>query len=56
MGIPSEGWRVTFAVIGAVAVGGTAWVRMALFVPPEAGRRIEGGPATHRLAGAARQG
>ena len=30
MGIPSEGWRVTFAVIGAVAVGGTALARMAV--------------------------
>jgi hypothetical protein len=56
MGIPSEGWRVTFAVIGTVAVGGTAWARMALFVPPEEGRGIAGGPATHRLAGPARQG
>jgi hypothetical protein len=56
MGIPSEAWRVTFAVIGAIAVGGTAWARMALFVLPEDGRRIEGGPATHRLAAAARQG
>ncbi len=56
MGVPSAGWRVTFAVIGAVAVGGTAWARMALFVPPEEERRIEGGPDTHRLAGAARQG
>jgi hypothetical protein len=56
MGIPSEAWRVTFAVIGAIAVGGTAWARMALFVPPEEGQRIAGGPATHRLGGAARQG
>jgi hypothetical protein len=56
MGIPSPGWRVTFAVIGAIAVGGTAWARMALFVPPEEGRALEGGPATRRLAGAARQG
>ena len=56
MGIPSEAWRVAFAVMGAVAVGGTAWARMALFVPPEEGRRIAGGPATHRPAGAARQG
>ena len=56
MGIPSEGWRVTFAVIGAVAVGGTAWARMALFIPPEEGRRIAGSTASHRLAGATRQG
>ena len=56
MGIPSEAWRVAFAMVGAVAVGGTTWARMALFVPPEEGRRIAVGPATHRLAGAARQG
>jgi hypothetical protein len=56
MGIPSEAWRVAFAVIGAVAVGGTAWARMALFVAPNEGRGIAGGPAIHRLAGAARQG
>jgi hypothetical protein len=56
MGIPSEAWRVTFAVIGAIAVGGTAWARIALFVSPEEGQRISGGPATHRLADAARQG
>jgi hypothetical protein len=56
MGIPSEGWRVAFAVVGAVAVGGTAWARMALFAPPEEGRHVVEGPATHRLAGAARQG
>ncbi len=54
MGVPSEAWRVAFAMVGAVAVGGTAWARMALFIPPEEGRRIAGGPATHRLAGAAR--
>ena len=57
MGIPSEAWCVAFAVVGAVAVGGTAWARMALFVPPEEGRRIaERSGVTYRLAGAARQG
>ena len=56
MGIPSEAWRVAFAMVGAAAVGGTAWARMALFVLPEEGRHIVGGPATHRLAGATRQG
>ncbi len=56
MGMPCEAWRVTFAVIGAIAVGGTAWARMALFVPPEEGRHVVEGPASHRLAGASRQG
>jgi hypothetical protein len=51
MAIPSEAWRVAFAVIGAVGVGGTTWARMALFVSPEEGQRIAVGPATHRLAG-----
>ena len=50
--IPSEVWRVTFAVIGAIAVGGTAWARMALFAPTDEGRRGAGGPAPHRVAGA----
>jgi hypothetical protein len=56
MGIPSKAWCVAFAVVGAVAVGGTAWARMALFVPLEEGRRIAGGPATHRLTDAVRRG
>jgi len=50
--IPSEVWRMAFAVIGAIAVGGTAWARMALFVPPGERPRGAGGPAPHRLAGA----
>ncbi len=55
MVIPFEGWRAAFAVIVAVAVGGTAWARMALFVPPEEGRRIAAGPAPDRLADATGQ-
>ena len=50
--IPSERWRMAFAVTGAIAVGGTAWARMALFAPTDQGRRSAGGPAPHRLAGA----
>ena len=34
IGVPSEGWREAFAIVGAVLVGGTAWARMSLFVPP----------------------
>jgi len=34
VGIPSDGWRAAFAVLGAILIGGTAWARMALFVPP----------------------
>lgn len=35
IGVPSEGWREAFAV-----VGGTAWARMSLFVPPYVERRV----------------
>ena len=34
IGVPAGGWRETFAIAGAVLVGGTAWARMALLVPP----------------------
>jgi len=33
IGVPAEGWRQVFALLGAIAVGGTAWVRMALSAP-----------------------
>ena len=42
IGVPSEGWREAFAVVGAVLVGGTAWARMSLFVPPHVDRRGAG--------------
>jgi len=35
IGVPAEGWRQAFALIGATAVGATAWVRMALSAPPD---------------------
>jgi hypothetical protein len=34
-GVPAEVWQQTFALIGAIAVGGTAWARMALSIPPD---------------------
>ena len=40
--VPSEGWREAFAVVGAILVGGTAFARMFLFVPPTVGRRVAG--------------
>ena len=42
IGVPSEGWREAFAIVGAVLVGGTAWARMSLFVPPHVGRQSRG--------------
>ena len=49
IGVPSEGWRQAFAVVGAIVVGATAWVRMSLFVPPGMNGRgfALAGRATH---------
>jgi hypothetical protein len=47
IGMPSEVWREVFAVIGSVLVGGTAWARMFLFLPPTVGQDVAAGPA-HR--------
>jgi len=38
IGVPAELWQQAFALIGAVAVGATAWARLALAVPPDTGR------------------
>ncbi len=54
IGVPS--WREAFAVVGAVLVGGTAWARMTLFVPPNVGRRVAGGPAPFPMAAATKDG
>ena len=37
LGVPAELWQRAFAVIGAIAVGATAWVRLALPIPPDPG-------------------
>jgi hypothetical protein len=54
IGVPSEGWREAFAIVGAVLVGATAFARMTLFVPPPTGQRFEEGPALPSLAGTSR--
>ena len=38
VGVPAGDWQHVFAVAGAVAVGLTAFARMALFIPPSAGQ------------------
>src|SRR5260221_2586424 len=35
LGVPAELWQQVFGLIGASAVGTTAWARMALLIPPE---------------------
>jgi hypothetical protein len=37
LGVPAELWQRAFALIGAVAVGATAWARLALPNPPGTG-------------------
>ncbi len=34
IGIPSEGWRESFAMLGAIAVGSTAWARVSMQTDP----------------------
>src|SRR5450432_3202686 len=49
IGVPSEGWREAFAIVGAVLVGATAFARMTLFVPPPTGQRFVEDPALPSL-------
>ena len=35
LGVPAELWQRAFALVGAVAVGATAWARLALPNPPD---------------------
>jgi hypothetical protein len=37
LGVPAEPWQRAFALFGAVAVGATAWARLALSIPPDMG-------------------
>jgi hypothetical protein len=41
--VPAEGWRDAIAIVGAIIVAATAWVRMALCVPPDAGQGAAAG-------------
>jgi hypothetical protein len=34
IGMPSLAWREIFACLGALAIGGTAWTRLAVFAEP----------------------
>jgi hypothetical protein len=40
IGIPAEGWRQAVAIVGAIVVATTAWARLALFAPHDAGQGI----------------
>jgi len=45
--IPSEGWRQTIAVVGALLVAGSAWARLASLNPLAAGGRVGAQDPTH---------
>jgi hypothetical protein len=45
IGMPEGAWQRVFAVAGALAVGLTAFARMALFIPPSTGQGPMGGTA-----------
>jgi succinate dehydrogenase/fumarate reductase cytochrome b subunit len=42
-GVPAEGWRQAMAAMGAIVVAATAWARMALSAPPDAGQGVAAG-------------
>ena len=50
IGMPSTIWRDIFAVIGAMAVGGTAWARMTVLAPPDITLPVAAGQAHLPLA------
>ena len=56
IGVPAEGWRQAFAVIGAILVGGTAWARMAFVAPPNVGQGAVAGSSQSPLASATNDG
>ncbi len=57
IGVPSQGWREAFAMVGAILVGGTAWGRMTLLaVPLRTSRLVAAGSAQPSLTAAAREG
>ena len=45
IGIPSEWWRESFAMLGAVAVGSTAWARVSILTEPALRPGVALGPA-----------
>jgi hypothetical protein len=47
IGVPSLAWQEIFACLGAVFIGGTAWMRLTIFTEPgalEPGRAVSGSP------------
>jgi hypothetical protein len=51
IGVPSQGWSQVVGVIAAIVTGGTAFARMAVFVPPAPHGGVA--PATRQTVAAA---
>lgn len=43
IGISSEWWRVAFAMVGAILIGGTAWARLSILNEPALTRAVAPG-------------
>ena len=57
IGVPAEGWRQAFALVGAVLVAGAAWARMTVFVlPGTAGQGVALGPVRVPFRAATKDG
>ena len=57
IGVPSLAWQEIFACLGAVFIGGTAWMRLTIFTEPgarESGRAVS--DTSHPAFTAAREG
>ncbi|TIM31609.1 MAG: hypothetical protein E5Y63_06230 [Mesorhizobium sp.] len=39
LAVPSVGWQIAFSIVGAIAVGIAAWVRLLAMAPPEPAMR-----------------
>jgi hypothetical protein len=51
IGVPAEGWREALAVVGSIAVGATAVVRISAMAYPSGARRLSGSaPAQPQVA------
>ena len=56
LGAASQGWQETFAFIGAIMVGTTAWARITLSASPNVERRVVAGSIPQPFASASRDG
>ena len=56
LGIPSEWWRESFAMLGAIAVGSTAWARVSMQTAPALRPGVALGPIQPSIGATTRGG